>query len=357
MVCTFGRRDNMQRNVAFINLDNIVHNAKNIRAEIGEAKLCGVVKCNAYGHGSIAVAKALHGICDLFAVALVDEGAELRAGGIGEDILVLQPALDETEILRASAYNLILTLADDEDFQLVKKTCGRYGLTVRVHLKANTGMNRLGFEYWQFLNSCLLIKSEAAISVEGVYSHFYLPESRAETRAQYELFLRFCNLAESVFGPITKHIAASGGVFADKAYHLDMVRCGIALYGYLPRGIRSDRKFLPSMCVFTHAVGGRKYESGGIAYGRANGKFKDITTLRLGYGDGFFRAGGIGNINNLCMDACVVAGKIPKGEAVPVFENADEYARRHNTISYEVLCSVTERAEFIYVRSFGQKDG
>lgn len=76
-------------------------------------------------------------------------------------------------------------------------------------------MNRLGYEYWQFLNSCLLVKKQTDISVEGVYSHFYLPESRSETRAQYELFLRFCSVAEGVFGKLTKHIAASGGVFAD----------------------------------------------------------------------------------------------------------------------------------------------
>ena len=217
-------------------------------------------------------------------------------------------------------------------------------------------MNRLGYEYWQFLNSCLLVKKQTNISVEGVYSHFYLPESRSETRAQYELFLRFCSVAEGVFGKLTKHIAASGGVFADAAYHMDMVRCGIALYGYLPRGIRSDKRFLPALCVYTHAAAGRKYEFGGIAYGRANGRSGDLTTLRIGYGDGFFRAGGIGNINNLCMDACVVSGAHAKGEPVLVFADADEYARRHNTISYEALCSVTKRAEFVYVRGLEQKN-
>ena len=346
----------MQRNIALVNLDNVVRNAENIRSLIGSAKLCAVVKCDGYGHGAAAIANALHGVCDSFAVALVDEGAQIRAAGVDEDILVLQPALDETEVLRAAAYNMILTLADDNDFLLVKKTCEKFGVRVRVHLKANTGMNRLGYEYWQFLNSCLLVKKQTNISVEGVYSHFYLPESRSETRAQYELFLRFCSVAEGVFGKLTKHIAASGGVFADSAYHMDMVRCGIALYGYLPRGIKSDKRFLPALCVYTHAVSGRKYEFGGVAYGRANGRSGDLTTLRIGYGDGFLRAGGIGNINNLCMDACVVSGAHAKGEPVLIFADADEYARRHNTISYEALCSVTKRAEFVYVRGLEQKN-
>lgn len=177
----------MQRNIALVNLDNVVRNAENIRSVIGSAKLCAVVKCDGYGHGAAAIANALHGVCDSFAVALVDEGAQIRAAGVDEDILVLQPALDETEVLRAAAYNMILTLADDNDFLLVKKTCEKFGVRVRVHLKANTGMNRLGYEYWQFLNSCLLVKKQTDISVEGVYSHFYLPESRSETRAQYEL--------------------------------------------------------------------------------------------------------------------------------------------------------------------------
>lgn len=245
----------MQRNIALVNLDNVVRNAENIRSVIGSAKLCAVVKCDGYGHGAAAIANALHGVCDSFAVALVDEGAQIRAAGVDEDILVLQPALDETEVLRAAAYNMILTLADDNDFLLVKKTCEKFGVRVRVHLKANTGMNRLGYEYWQFLNSCLLVKKQTDISVEGVYSHFYLPESRSETRAQYELFLRFCSVAEGVFGKLTKHIAASGGVFADAAYHMDMVRCGIALYGYLPRGIRSDKRFLAG-ALRIHACGG-----------------------------------------------------------------------------------------------------
>lgn len=340
----------MQRNIAVVDLDNIIRNAETVREEIGGAKLCGVVKCDGYGHGAVPVAEALCGVCDLYAVALVDEGAQLRAGGVSKDILVLQPALDETEVLRASAYGMILTLADDGDLLLVKRACQKFGISVRVHLKANTGMNRLGFEYWQFLNSCLMIKSERAISVEGVYSHFYLPESRAESRAQFELFMRFCTQAEGVFGKLVKHIAASGGIFADKAYHLDMVRCGIALYGYLPRGIRTVKPLFPALRVFTHAVAGRKYEFGGAAYGRANGKLGDLTTLRVGYGDGFFRTGGIGNINNLCMDACVAKGKLSKGESVLIFSNADEYARKHNTISYEALCSVTRRAEMVYIQ-------
>ena len=341
----------MQRNIAVVNIENITRNARAIRAKIGGAQLCAVVKCDAYGHGAVPVARSLHGICDCFAVALIDDGAELRAGGIGENILVLQPALDETEVLRAAAYNLTLTLADDGDTSLVKRTCEKFGVTVRVHLKVNTGMNRLGFEYRQFLTSCLAIRNLQNIFVEGIYSHFYLPERREETQAQYNLFTEFCEIAESVFSRLIKHIAASGGVFASCDYHMDMVRCGIALYGYLPQGVRADVKLFPAMRIYTHAVGGRKYEFGGAAYGRVRVRPDRLTTLRVGYGDGFFRSGGIGNINNLCMDACVVSGSVPKGERVPVFTDADEYARKHGTISYEALCSVGKRAEYVYVHS------
>lgn len=339
----------MQRNVAFVNLKNIVDNSKSIRNEIKDTKLCAVVKCNAYGHGAIAVSHALEDYCDFFAVALIDEGAELRVSGIGKDILVLQPVLCEEELLRASFYNLIITLASDEDFYLAKNVCEKYSITIRTHIKCNTGMNRLGYDYWQFLNSCLIIKAAKNIKVEGIYSHFYMPEDSSETRVQFNLFTRFYNLAESIFGKLVKHVAATGGIFADKAYRLDMVRTGIALYGYLPRGIRANCALKPALKVYTHAVQGRKYESGGIAYGRTNAKYNDITTLRVGYGDGFFRSGKIGNINNLCMDATVVSEKYEKGALVPVMQNAEAYAKKHNTISYEILCSITRRAEFVYI--------
>ena len=340
----------MQRSLAVVNLENVKKNALIVKERAGNAKICAVVKCDAYGHGAIAISHALENDIDCFAVAIIDEGVQLKISGVSKDVLVLQPALCEIEVLRAVNFDLILTIASIEDFTLIKTVCDKFNVTVRAHLKCNTGMNRLGFDYWQFSNACLNIKSEKRIIIEGIYSHFYLPENKMESSAQFNLFIRFCLFAERVFGKIIKHISATGGLFSNKDYSLDMVRVGIALYGYFPRGIKSENKLYPAMQVYARAVQNRKYETGGIAYGKTNFKYSDITTLRLGYGEGFFRSGKIGNINNLCMDSFVIGKKYQRGELVPVMLDADVYAKKHNTISYEVLCSVSKRAEIIYTQ-------
>ena len=136
----------MQENRAVIRLGSIRANAQYFLSRAQGAKLCAVVKADAYGHGAVAVAQALSGVADMFAVALVEEGAQLRHAGVREDILVLCPPLGEDDVVRGARHRLIFTVSDAEDYRLLGRVCEQYGICVSCHIKVNTGMNRFGFD-------------------------------------------------------------------------------------------------------------------------------------------------------------------------------------------------------------------
>ncbi len=337
----------MQQNTAVIRLDHIRRNGELLRMRAG-AKLCAVVKADGYGHGAAEAARALAGVADMFAVALVDEGMRLRLS-CPSDILVLVPALSEEEAARGIFAGLVFSVGDAADYALLSRAAQKLGKTARCHLQVNTGMNRFGFDLADF---SAFTKSNRApgVRIEGIYSHFYRPEDAAVTEGQFVRFQVFCNLAESAFGPLVKHIAATGGVIADEKYALDMVRPGIGLYGYLPEGFAGALPVKKAMRIYASAVISRSYEGGGAGYGVYEGKRgSPLSAVRCGYADGFFRSGGIGNVNSLCMDVCLYPQKLEKYGRVCIFSDADAYARRHGTISYEVLVHAGRRAVRFYV--------
>ena len=135
----------MQQTISVIRTDHIRSNAEYFASLAPTQKLCAVVKADAYGHGAASVAQALRPTADVFAVALVDEGVQLRHAGTDEDILVLTPPLCEEEVLRGGLEDLIFTVGDARDYALLKKVSLKYGIAVRCHLKIDTGMNRYGF--------------------------------------------------------------------------------------------------------------------------------------------------------------------------------------------------------------------
>lgn len=336
----------MQQNRALIRLDHIAENARSLKMRANGAKLCAVVKADGYGHGAAEAARALSGCADMYAVALVEEGMRLRLT-CREDILVLVPPLTEGEALRGMLGGLIFTVGDAADLALVARTAEKYSLSARCHLKVNTGMNRFGFDAPAF-SEISAGKLPRRVRIEGIYSHFYMPENAAAARLQYDKFLSLCGLAEKRFGRITRHLAATGGLLADPSYCLDMVRPGIGLYGYLPAGFAGTLPLKRAMSVRSSVVCSRPYVSWGAGYGGYSGS-GHLTAVRCGYADGFFRSGGLGNVNSLCMDACLYSQKKEKYAEVCVLDDADAYAEKCGTISYEVLVRAAERAVKIYV--------
>lgn len=331
----------MQPCRAVIRLDAIRGNAALLRARAAGAKLCAVVKADAYGHGGAMVCQALAGVADCFAVALVEEGVRLRLAGVSVDILVLVPPLSIEEAVRAALYGLTVSVGDGQDIALVSRALAGRGLSVRVHLQVNTGMNRFGFEEASFAALC----GEglpSCMRAEGIYSHFYAPHDAAVTREQFSRFCAFRARAEQAFGRLTAHIAATGGVLAAEGYCLDLVRPGIGLYGYAPQGFARGG-LRPAMRVYAQVAANRIYRGGGMGYRSLRPRGDALAVVRCGYADGFFRRG------RLCMDAAVEESPRKKYERVCVLSDADECARACGTISYEVLVRAAARAERVYV--------
>ena len=325
---------NMQKTLSFVNLRAIRHNALRVRAILKDKFFYAVVKADAYGHGAEETARYIEDIVDGFCVAIIDEGIALRVAGITKPILVFSPPLDLNDVTRANFYSLTLTVNSVQTALLVGDA--------KCHIKINTGMNRLGVPLSD-LHSVLDILS--ADQIEGVYSHMYAPHDTVSSVRQLSLFERAEGLVRGKQRHICAHFSASGGILRGGKYLKDGVRCGILLYGYAPQGFKKSG-FVPAMSVYARKVQTTRFIGGGVGYGIADKNYKTLTTFRLGYADGFFRTVPLGE-KNLCMDAFM---REDGAELICVMRDADEYARRCGTISYEVLTKVTERSEKVYIR-------
>ncbi len=322
--------------VAVIDLARIRANAAYL-AEIAHSPLIAVVKDDAYGHGAPEVAHALEPHAAMFAVAAIGEGKALRVAGIQKDILVLTPPLTREEALNMAAYRLTASVGSVRSLHL----CARENIT--AHLCVNTGMNRYGVRADR-AGELARAALRCGVSVEGVFSHLYAPEDQTALEEQRAAFSLACECVRECFPAAISHLAATGGVLA--GVRADAARVGLGLYGYAPAGFVCPR-LRPAMRVYATVSDARTPYGNGVGYARAQRRFEALHTLRVGYGDGFFRVGGLG-VGNLCMDACVAEGRRPVGERVCVLEDAAAYAAAHGTSAYEVLVSVGTKAERVY---------
>ncbi len=341
----------MQKVIAKIHLNAIRQNALLWKKRTG-VKLCAVVKADGYGHGGEEVALTLSDIADLFAVALIEEGLTLRAAACGRDILVFTPPQTEEEAYALLVNGFLVTLPDLYTAKLLIRTCRKYNLTARVHLKVNTGMNRYGMNDRMLGRVCKLLKASPWVRVEGLYSHLYRCDEKTAL-AQRELFLRMQGICKRYFSSFISHLGATYGAQLGKKFAFDMVRVGIGLYGYTPLG--EDSELQRAMELSTRVVCNRKYAFGGVGYGDERAERGErLAVCRVGYADGVLRTrknGTIGdseNANELCMDVCIRRGKQRRGREIPLLVNAEETAVATGTIPYEVLCAATRRAERIY---------
>lgn len=335
-------------NKAVIDLKAITDNALAVKELLpSRTKLCAVVKADGYGHGAVKIANALYGICDSFAVALPEEGIELRLGGIDKEILVLARPQGE-DIARSVYYGLTLTAARAEDVLLAEREGAKQHSAVRAHIKYNTGMNRLGADTQaELLNLIRLARGSGHVKITGLYSHYAAPEAPALRAAQTERFTRAVEAARAEAGEITAHISASGGFLAGE--YFDMVRIGILLYGYSP--FETDKiKVRPAMKIYAPVIAERRLKAGESAmYGNFPAlRETDIRIIRYGYADGLPRKRAAGQFNNRCMDVTAVISDKNGGKYYPVLTDAAALARSYGTISYEILTKAALRAEKIY---------
>lgn len=327
-----------------VNLKDISQNLAELKKAAGNKKFCSVVKADAYRHGAAAVAREIQSESDMFAVATANEAIYLRLSGIKKDILLLSPAGDATEAERLLAYGIVLTISSYAAASTINGAARNRGEKARVHIKINTGMNRYGFSSYDAFSGRLseFIKREENIFVEGIYSHFYNQSDRASCERQFALFVGAAySMEEKLKKRLIKHVAATGAVASGgDRYSLDMVRCGLGLYGYSP--VKSDIPLKAAASCFAPVAESRVYLFGGTGYGEDyKGEEKEFSTLRFGYADG------LPFVDGLCMDAVVLPKKCCG--YVKIFSDAQQAADKYGVSVYKVLCSLGERIEKRYV--------
>lgn len=364
-----------------IDLSAVKHNIRACKDNVGEnVKLLAVVKANAYGHGIVEVAKAAtEAGADYLAVAIPEEGKRLREAGCKANILVLGAILPESAAMVVE-YNLIATVFTIPGVQALEREAARQNKTCRIHIKADTGMNRIGLKTEQELRLLLQYCKECRhITPEGMFTHFAVSEiaDKSFTMQQAERFKRMDEAARQEGHTLLLHAANSGAILDIPLLCFDMVRAGIAMYGYHPAGSNvNEEKLRPAMSWYTRVIYVKDVTAGEtISYGRrytAQGT-RRIATLPVGYGDGYKRAltgkskvlvrGRYAPVvGTVCMDQIMadvtgIDGVEIGDEVVLMGEQggqritADDLANMADTISYEILLSVSERVPRIYVES------
>ena len=378
----------LKRTWAEIRLDNLTHNFETIRRQVGpNAKLLGVVKADAYGHGAVRVAKHLEKIgAGYLAISNVDEAEELRVNGIKLPILMLgfTPADQAERIL-----NIDMTQAV-QNYDIAKAfsdTAVKLGKKMKVHIKLDTGMGRLGFQcddahFDESLHSILEVLKLPGLDVEGVFTHFCVSDEEAPehvefTKVQHDRFVRMIEAVETQgnFKFHLHHCCNAGGIASYPEWAWDMVRCGIILYGVGDLAEQMGMK--PVMTVKTVVSTIKNFTPDtSISYGRKFFTKRDsrIAVLPIGYADGLFRAlsnklkvltphGVAPQVGRICMDMCMVditdLPDVKVGDEVEVFGETmlcETNAKLCETIGYELLCAVSKRVPRLYFLGGEQVD-
>ena len=372
-----------ERVLALIDLDALEYNIKSIRKKTPEGTgIIGVIKADAYGHGSVEVAQVLlENGADWFAVAVVDEGLNLRKHGINAPILLLgyTPELRFEDVINNG---FIQTMYSYEMAEKLSKTAVRLGKTAVVHIKIDTGMGRIGYRVNdEAADEIVRISKLPGIEVNGMFTHFAASDEadKAYTNMQFERFMKMDKmLKDRGLNIPVRHAANSAAIMDIDSMMLNMVRPGIILYGAYPSDevVKENLDLRPVMSIKTHVSFVKEVEKGDcISYGRtytAPDKRK-IATIPVGYADGFIRAYAKDGkvlikgkfapiVGRICMDQFMVDvtdidGVKINDEVVLMGtqgENsitADDIAKALNTINYEVFCTLSKRVPRQYIRN------
>lgn len=366
-----------------IDLDNIAYNYNEMRKKIPEnARICCVVKADAYGHGAVRVAKHLERIgADFFAVSNIDEALQLRRANISSPILILGYTPPE-HAKKLATQNIAQCVYSYEYAKALASKALEEGVRISVHIKIDTGMGRLGFVFRhgenESLSELLEICSYSCFDLQGIFTHFPTAddgqEGREATKNQFERFIEVIEILKD--RGITfeiRHCANSAAALQYPEYSLDMVRLGIVLYGALPSEKLDTDIVLKNTLTLKTVVSNIKYVQPGDAIGYGSEyvakSIMRIATLPIGYADGFHRINYTnGTKLSVCGKACPIVGRICMdqlmidtdcvqeiniGDEVVVFGEGSEFdlayfAKQNNTIPYEILCTIGARVPRFY---------
>ena len=358
-----------------VNLQNLLENVNYFRSKLQpKTKLMCMVKAFGYGTGGFEIAQALesHNV-DYFGVAYADEGAELRQKGITTPIMVMNPEQSSYDTiidfqLEAEIYSL--RVLEKFTLKLIEK---KIQTSYPVHIKLNTGMNRLGFKPNEVSELIQNLADNPYVKVKSIFTHLATSDIPSEKEFVHQQVATINEMYKKItfdlgYEPI-RHILNSAGILNFPDYQMDMVRLGIGMYGISPDD--SNKKHLKNVVTFKTVISqiSELQEGETVSYGRkfTAEKPTKIATLPVGYADGVKRVlsnkgqvainGKLAKIvGTVCMDMIMVdVTEIPcaEGDEVIIFgENPtlEQVANQCDTISYEILTSISSRVKRVYLR-------
>ena len=361
-----------------VDLERLARNYEIIARHVAPARVMPILKANAYGHGLVQVARKLESVgAPYLGVAYLEEGLRLRQHGVRMPVLVLGGILG-SQIPRFIHHDLTLTASSVDKLQAIDECAAALGRRARVHLKIDTGMERIGIHWYSaqpLLEASLTTKH---LDVEGIFTHFANADEADFSRARLQLerfqeVLRFYE-QRSLPAPL-RHAANSGAILQLPGSHLDMVRPGVLFYGVspslsllpLPLPVSQALRWATRVVFFKVVKEGHP-----VSYGStwAPERWTRVITLPVGYGDGYMRAmSGHAEVlvngrrarvvGRICMDQIMVdieRGSAWNGDEVVVLgesgaEDAirvEDLARWANTIPHEILTSINTRVPRVY---------
>ena len=367
-----------ERTWAEICLDNIEFNYRSMRAHLKEGVgFLGVVKANAYGHGAVRVAERLEKLgCDYLAVATYEEAMELRYSNIETPILILgytNPKYTK-DLIR---HNVTQSVGDMEAARAMSKLAVETGKTLRVHLKTDSGMGRLGMichDGEDPTDKYLEIMDMPGFDVEGIFTHFAVSEVLGDeyTFTQFRDFMTLADKLEKGSGRKfrLRHCANSGAMVNYRDMQLDMVRPGIMLYGVYPGTETGGIELKPAMELKSRIVSVKDMDAGySVSYNRTytTPEKRRIAVMPIGYADGLHRVLSnklrvsvngvvVPQVGNICMDMCMLdvtdVPDVKVGDVVTIFGKdmpVEDVAVKAGSIPYEMFCALSPRIPRIYV--------
>ncbi|MCK5815740.1 MAG: alanine racemase [Flavobacteriaceae bacterium] len=358
-----------------IDLNSVGHNLDYFKSKLkNNTKILVVVKAFGYGSDAVEIAKSIQEQVDYFAVAYTHEGVSLRSAGITTPIMVLHPQVENLELLASNNLepNLYNSFVLSGFLELAKKNNFQ---KYPIHLKFNTGLNRLGFSEndMDYLHENLSTNNH--ISIASVFSHLAASEDEKErlfSLGQIECFKNIKNTFQSKFGftPMC-HMCNTSGIINYPEAHFDMVRLGIGLYGFAnhPKETAKLKNVISLYTVISQIHEINSGESIGYNRGYKSTKAMKSATIAIGHADGIPRSVGNGKgfvtinekkapiLGNVCMDMMMVdISKIDckVGDQVILYDNQETvvyFAKQANTISYEWLTAISQRVRRLIVKS------
>ncbi len=379
-----GEIDPTQRAWIEVSGKAIESNVRQLRSKLKDScEFMAVVKADGYGHDAKVVSEnAIKGGASQLGVATLKEGIKLRSFGIKVPILVMSNIYAKKDLLTCFRNDLMPTVSTIRECLICNNIGKSNNLKFPLHLKVDTGMSRLGFEFKQFVQEFSIIKSLENIAVKGIYSHLACadeenalnPKSSAQLqREKFQELLKLINIDK--IKNIKIHLANSAGMILGKDFHFDMVRVGLAMYGYNPLEHINEKLFLkPALFLKAKVTFVRIIEKGiGVSYGSkfVSDRKTKLAVLSIGYADGIIRnlSGKINlihkeklypQVGSITMDQMMVditgSDEIKVGSTMLLLGSDGrrsispiDWAHKCNSITWEILCSFKNRLPRVQV--------